>query len=60
MQQTNTLLKLRREEMKKDIKVEVKYTEGYQTRFTEACLQVIEKRKYKPSQPIDSQKRSTG
>lgn len=31
--------------MQRDIKVEVTLTEGYQKRFTEACLQVLEKRK---------------
>lgn len=44
----------------KDIKVEVTFTEGYQKRFTEACLQVIEKRKYKPQQTMSSQKREAG
>lgn len=28
----------------KDIKVKVTYTEGYQKRFTEACLEVLKKR----------------
>lgn len=46
--------------MQKEIKVEVKFTEGYQKRFTEACLQVIEKRRYKPQQTISSQKRTAG
>lgn len=27
-----------------DIKVEVKFTEGYQKRYTEACLKVIKQR----------------
>ena len=28
----------------KDIKVKVTYTEGYQKRFTEACLEVLKRR----------------
>ena len=30
---------------KKEIKVEVKFTPGYEKRFTKACLEVLEKRK---------------
>lgn len=30
--------------MKEGIKVEVKYTDGYERRFTEACLNQIRKR----------------
>ncbi|MCD7836120.1 MAG: hypothetical protein LUG83_05670 [Lachnospiraceae bacterium] len=30
--------------MKKDIKVEVKFTEGFRERFTEACVRVAMKR----------------
>lgn len=32
----------------KEIKVEVKYTPGYEKRFTKACLEVLERRKEKP------------
>lgn len=42
----------------KDIEVKVIFTEGYQRRFTEACLQVIEKRRHETQQPISSQKKS--
>ena len=34
----------------KDIKVSVTFTEGYEDRFTEACLEVIKKRE---SEDID-------
>ena len=30
--------------MKKEIKVKVTFTEGYQKRFTEACLEVLKRR----------------
>lgn len=30
--------------MKKEIKVRVTFTEGYQKRFTEACLEVLRRR----------------
>lgn len=30
--------------MKKDVKVKVTYTEGYQKRYTQACLEVLKKR----------------
>ena len=46
--------------MQKDIKVKVTFTEGYQRRFTEACLQVIEKRRYKPQQTINYQEKTAG
>lgn len=36
--------------MKKEIKVQVTYSEGYQKRFTEACLKVIKKREQKESE----------
>ena len=29
---------------KKDIKIKVTYTDGYQKRYTEACLEVLRKR----------------
>lgn len=35
--------------MKKEIKVKVTYSEGYQKRFTQACLNVIKKREQKES-----------
>lgn len=31
--------------MKKEIKVKVEFSEGYERRFTEACLDVLRKRK---------------
>lgn len=37
-----------------DIKVEVKFSEGYERRFTEACLDVLRKRKANE----DAQRRS--
>lgn len=33
--------------MKKEIKVVVEFTEGYQERYTRACLEVIKKREAK-------------
>ena len=33
--------------MKKEIKVKVTFTEGYQKRYTQACLDVLEKRETK-------------
>lgn len=40
----------KRRTMKKEIKVQVTYSEGYQKRFTEACLKVIKKRELKESE----------
>lgn len=31
--------------MKKEIKVKVKYTDGYKERFTKACVEVARKRR---------------
>jgi len=33
------------EKMKKEIKIEVTFTEGYEERFTKACLEVIRKKR---------------
>ena len=46
----NRLKKTEEEEMKKEIKVQVTYSEGYKKRFTEACLNVIKKREKKESE----------
>lgn len=46
--------------MQKDIEVKVIFTEGYQRRFTEACLQVLQKRRDGVQQPISPQKKSDG
>lgn len=46
----NRLKKTEEEEMKKEIKVQVTYSEGYKKRFTEACLKVIKKREQKESE----------
>lgn len=35
--------------MKKEIKVKVEYSAGYEKRFTKACLEQIEKRKSRES-----------
>ena len=45
---SNMLNKVKK--MKKEIKVQVTYSEGYQKRFTEACLNVIKKREKKESE----------
>lgn len=46
--------------MQKDIKVEVTFTEGYQKRFTEACLEVLKKRKDRTQQTIRSPEKAVG
>lgn len=38
--------------MQKEIKVEVTFTEGYQKRFTEACLEVLNERENGNQQTI--------
>lgn len=45
--------------MKEGIKVEVKYTDGYEKRFTEACLNQISKRGKTEADPGGNQKRKT-
>lgn len=45
---------------KKDIEVKVTFTEGYQKRFTEACLQVIQKRRDGIQQEINHPKKAAG
>lgn len=43
----NRLKKTEEEEMKKEIKVHVTFSDGYQKRYTQACLNVIKKREEK-------------
>lgn len=38
-----------RRTMKKEIKVQVTFSDGYQKRYTQACLNVIKKREQKES-----------
>lgn len=44
---------------RKEIKVEVTYTEGYEKRFTEACLKQISKRSEETPNLMDNQKQQT-
>lgn len=46
--------------MQKDIEVKVTFTEGYQRRFTEACLQVLQKRRDRIQQPSMSPESAVG
>lgn len=43
----------------KEIKVEVEFTDGYEKRFTEACLKQISKRSKAGSYPEDADKKKT-
>lgn len=41
---------------KEEIKIEVRYTEGYEKRFTEACLKQLRKRREKERAEMQAEK----